>query len=308
MKFEKMVIKSNQEEAIEGLSIEYPYVMHLADLNDTAVPWHWHEEVEFGYVIAGAIDVVTANKKYTFHQGEAFFVNANVLCCMHKTPQSHSSVINSHLFHPTFLGGHYKSIFETKYLNPILQNRNADILEIRGGSEAQRDILQLLRQAADLQKETDAEFETRNTFSKIWLLLKKEQAGLQKDTQIANLQNQDRIQTMLFYIHQNYMEKITLEEISASASIGSRECLRCFRDTVNKSPIEYLMDYRLQKARELLKKSNMNVTDIGLQTGFSSNAYFGKIFRERCRMTPVEYRKKARCGILHNDGSDVQNK
>lgn len=296
MKFEKMVIKSNQEETIEGLSIEYPYVLHVADLHDMAVPWHWHEEVEFAYVIAGAIEVVTANAKYTFNKGEAFFVNANVLCCMHKTTQSNSSVINSHLFHPIFLGGHYKSIFETKYLNPILQNRNIDILEIRGGSEAQREILQLLRRAAVLQREADAEFQTRNIFSKIWLLLIKEQAGLPKDTQIVNLQNRDRIQTMLFYIHQNYMEKITLEEISASASIGSRECLRCFRNTINKAPIEYLMDYRLQKAGELLKKSDMRVTDIGLQTGFSSNAYFGKIFKERFKMTPVEYRKKEEKG------------
>lgn len=297
MKFEKMVIKSNQEETIEGISIEYPYVMHFADLHNMAVPWHWHEEVEFAYVITGAIEVVTANTKYTFHKGEAFFVNANVLCCMHKAPQSNSSVINSHLFHPIFLGGHYKSIFETKYLNPILQNRNVDIIEIRGGSQAQREILQLLRQAAVLQKEADAELQTRNMFSTIWLLMIKEQAGLSKDTQIVNLQNRDRIQTMLFYIHQNYMEKITLEEIAASASIGSRESLRCFRNTINKSPIEYLMDYRLQKARELLEKSNMRVTDIGLQTGFSSNAYFGKIFKERFSMTPVEYRKREKKSV-----------
>lgn len=292
MKLEKIVIKSNQEEKIEGLSVEYPYIMHFADLHTMAVPWHWHEEVEFVFVITGAIEVVTTNTKYTFHKGEAFFVNTNVLCCMHKTPQSNLSVINSHLFHPIFLAGHYKSIFETKYLNPILQNRNVDILEIRGGSETQREILQLLCQAAAVQKEVDTEFETRNIFSKIWLLLIKEQAGLSKNTQIITLQNRDRIQTMLFYIHQNYSEKITLEEISASASIGSRECLRCFRNTIHKSPIEYLMDYRLLKARALLKNSNMRITDIGLQTGFSSNAYFGKIFKERFKMTPMEYRKK----------------
>lgn len=291
MKFEKMVIKSNQEEAIEDLTIEYPYVMHSADLSKTRVPWHWHEEVEFDFVVSGEIEVVTTNGKYIFHKNEAFFINTNVLCCMHKNSQAETGIMDSHLFHPVFLGGHFRSVFETKYMAPVLQNRSLDILELRGSNEIQRKILEKLRQASFFQKEKDVEFQTRNIFSEIWLLLLKEISTLPRDSHGVNLQNQDRMQTMLSYIHRNYMEKVTLEEIASSASVSSRECLRCFRSTINKSPVQYLMDYRLEMAAKLLKETNMSITEIGLQTGFSSNAYFGKVFKDRCGITPAEYRK-----------------
>ncbi|MDO4274756.1 MAG: AraC family transcriptional regulator [Eubacteriales bacterium] len=296
MKFEKMVVKSNQEEAIEDLTTEYPYVMHHADLRDITIPWHWHEEVEFDYIVSGETEVLTTNGKYIFGKNQAFFINSNVLCCMHKNPQAETAVMHSHLFHPVFLGGHFRSVFETKYIDPVLQNKSLDILEIRGNNEIQRRILEKLRQASFLQKEGNVEFQTRNIFSDIWLLLLDEISALPKDSHGVNLQNQDRMQSMLSYIHRNYAEKVTLEEIAASACVSTRECLRCFRSTIDKSPVEYLMDYRLETAKKLLRDTNMTITEIGIHTGFSSNAYFGKVFRERCGVTPMEYRKEKQQG------------
>ena len=58
-------------------------------------------------------------------KGEGFFINTNVLCSMEN--QDHCQ-IDSHLLNSTFLAGHFKSIFETKYLEPVLQNKKLDIL------------------------------------------------------------------------------------------------------------------------------------------------------------------------------------
>lgn len=77
---------------------------------------------------------------------------------------------DSHLLNSTFLAGHFKSIFETKYLEPVLQNKKLDILELRGTNKNQQKILAKLRAAARLQNEPDTEFQTRNLFSEIWLL------------------------------------------------------------------------------------------------------------------------------------------
>ena len=104
---------------------------------------------------------------------------------------------------------------------------------------------------------------------------------------------------MLAFIHQNFAEKITLDEIAASAAVSSRECLRCFRNTIRKSPAEYLTEYRLDMAKKLLVETEMSITEIGLQCGFSSNAYFGKIFREKCGEAPSKYRNRTQV-ILTN--------
>jgi len=121
----KLRIRSNQMEEVEGLHNEYPYVYHYVDLSKTTIPWHWHEALEFCYVQSGSIKVSTAGQTQVFEKGQGFFINSNVLTAM---TEGFDCVVDSHLFHPVFLGGHFKSVFETKYLDPVTQNRNLDLL------------------------------------------------------------------------------------------------------------------------------------------------------------------------------------
>ena len=108
-----------------------------------------------------------------------------------------------------------------------------------------------------------------------------------------NFQNQERVQNMLTFIHAHYSEKLTLNDIAAAASVSTRECIRCFRNTIRQTPLEYVMEYRLNMAKRLLDDTEMSITDLSLQCGFSSNAYFGKIFREKYGITPLQYRNRS---------------
>ena len=284
-------INKNQAEEIEGLTVEYPYVLHRAELGSTKIPWHWHEEVEFVYVRDGSMRLLTAGQERSFEKGEGFFINTNVLCSMEN--QDHCQ-IDSHLLNSTFLAGHFKSIFETKYLEPVLQNKKLDILELRGTNENQQKILAKLRTAARLQNEPDTEFQTRNLFSEIWLLLGKEIALLNYGERPVQTLRQERLVQMLAFIHHHYPNKLSLEEIAGAASVGKREALRCFQACMQKTPFEYLMEYRIEMSKKLLKDSEETVMEIAMATGFSSAAYYGKVFREACGMTPGAYRKESR--------------
>lgn len=283
---EEIKISDSQKEAVRGITVEYPYVLHYSDISRNPIPWHWHEEVEFGYVLSGKLEILTTEKKYIFTKDQGYFMNTNVLSSMRATEEG--TEIHTHLFHPVFLSGHFHSIFETKYINPVIHNRNLEIVQLKGESKNQADILKMLCQAYQIQKREETEFETRNLFSEIWMLLLKEIEC--QPVQTVNLKNQERIQTMLSFIHQNYRDKISLEEIAASAAVSTRECIRCFQATIKKPPIEYLMDYRIDMAGKLLKKTDLSVTEITYQTGFSSSSYFGKIFRKKTGMTPAKYR------------------
>lgn len=97
---------------------------------------------------------------------------------------------------------------------------------------------------------------------------------------------------MLAFIHRNYAEKITLEQIASSAMISKRECLRCFQTAIGKPPVAYLLEYRIQKAEQLLRATGLSVTEIAMQTGFSGSAYFAKMFRELRGISPGQYRKE----------------
>lgn len=285
----KLHIRNNQMEEVEGLRNEYPYAFHHVSLQVTEVPWHWHEALEFNLVVAGQVKVSTTNQTQVFQAGESFFLNSNVLASMESDTDC---ILDSHLFHPVFLSGHFKSVFETKYLNPVTQNRNLDLIALRGNTEAQAQILRKLRQLSRLQAEPDTEFQTRNLLGEIWLFLLEEIKNADNSIFHAPQKNQDRILTMIAFIQENYAEKLTLEEIANSAAVSTRECLRCFKAAIHQSPMDYLIEYRVRSAKKLLETTELSITDIALQCGFNSNSYFTKLFHRICGKTPNAYRKE----------------
>lgn len=287
----ELIIRSDHMQEVEGITAEYPYVLNRADGNETRVPWHWHEEVEFSYVVRGALQVTVSGRSYVFQEGEGFYINSNILHTMEPADPQQGVYWYSYMFHPMFLGGHYKSVFETKYISPVLKNKNYEIATFYGENDNQKKILQLLLQAAELQDQDGSEFRIRNVFSDIWLILMRELEEMEHSAKLARPVSQERIQTMLSYIHQHYHEKITLDQIAAAAIISKRECLRCFQSCIQKTPFEYLLDYRIRMSEKLLRTTSLPITEIALQTGFSNSAYFTKVFKELRTISPSQYRK-----------------
>ena len=233
--------------------------------------------------------VSTPGQTLTFRKGDGFFINSNVLTSM--TNLEHC-IIDSHLFHPVFLGGHFNSVFETRYLHPVTQSREIQLIALRGETEQQRKLLHLLRQLSALQRQPDNEVQTRNLLSDIWLLLLEELRRAQPSPAQSDSRSKDRLLTMIAFIQENHKEKLTLEQIAASAAVSTRECLRCFRTGIGQTPTDYLISHRVEMAKKLLRGSNQPITQIALNTGFSSPAYFSKTFRAHTGTSPQEYRRQ----------------
>lgn len=280
----------NQVEIIEGMTIAYPYCLHKRDLTNFVVPWHWHEELELGYIQEGISKIVTVGAEYTVRQGDGFFINSNVMCMKQNASPSVKTIEINHIFHPVFLGGHFKSRFETKYLNPVINNRQIEVHVIHRGRSTANLILKNLYHLKELQNEADSEFQTRNTLSETWRLLIQELRENPDRQNIAGTEQTNRLRSMIAYINQHYPEKITLAEIAKAAGVSEREAARCFKKNIGQSPMEYLIRYRLNQSKKLLIETGMTITAICQQCGFSDSAYFGKVFRRFYGMTPGEYR------------------
>lgn len=106
------------------------------------------------------------------------------------------------------------------------------------------------------------------------------------------MRNEERMKNMLQFIHEHYMEELTTPQIAKKAMISASECLRCFRAMIGTTPIQYVKQYRIQCAAELLKTTSMKVVDVGLQCGFQDMSYFAKTFKEMRGCTPQQYRKE----------------
>lgn len=284
------ITDQNQVEKIEGMTVEFPYCIHERNLTDFVVPWHWHEELELGYIERGVSIIRTISQDYPVHQGNGFFINTNVADTKINGNPGNPTLEVNHIFHPIFIGGHFGSRITEKYLNPILQNQQISVHVIRRGSVEADALLDQLILLKEMSHKPDQEILIRNALSTAWLLLLAEMEKHFEGPQVIETEKQARIKNMLSYIHRNFGNKITLEEIAAAANISDREANRIFQKTIRQTPFEYLLNYRLNMAKDLLSRSDLSITEISYLCGFADSAYMGKQFRKATGMTPREYR------------------
>lgn len=293
----KLIIDNNLQEAIPYISEEYPcYTCYEQfDLHpDGMVPWHWHKEIELTLVLEGSIQVHTKNGTDILHAGDGMFFNANVL--HHKLPASEGKVCAlNHVFDPRIVAGDFNSVFEQQYVKPLIECSGLDRYVFKKTEEGHRRILEQISSIYEMtmKEEYGYPMKARNAFSEIWLALCKEAGELLKQKLPVGLK-EERVKAMMLFIHANYQEKISLEQIAQAANISKRECLRSFQEVLNMTPFNYLMEYRVRKAAELLRTTSQSVAECGYACGFSGISYFTKSFRGFKGCTPSEYRKSHR--------------
>jgi AraC-like DNA-binding protein len=94
------------------------------------------------------------------------------------------------------------------------------------------------------------------------------------------------------YIHANYDSKIVLKELARKLTVSSAHLCRVFCDKYRLSPMQYLNNWRIHEAKELLKNTEMSITEISAKVGFQSVHYLSRRFAARERMSPLQYRQK----------------
>lgn len=85
---------------------------------------------------------------------------------------------------------------------------------------------------------------------------------------------------------------ISVEKLSEELNISRVHLYRKIKEISGLTPVDYLRNFRLSKAVELLDKRRFSVSEVAYQTGFSSPAYFSKCFKDVFNMTPSEYMEK----------------
>lgn len=92
------------------------------------------------------------------------------------------------------------------------------------------------------------------------------------------------------YLDNNYTNNFTLDDLAEFSSMSKYHLVREFKKYIGFSPIDYLIELRIERAKFLLKNSAFSIEEIAFISGFSSYANFLKIFKSKLQQTPAEYR------------------
>jgi AraC-like DNA-binding protein len=89
-----------------------------------------------------------------------------------------------------------------------------------------------------------------------------------------------------------YARPLDLEALAGAAHVSQRHFSRSFRRTFGETPYQYLLTRRIERARHLLRSTDMQVAEVCLAVGFTSVGSFTSTFRRHVGMSPTEYRRR----------------
>lgn len=95
------------------------------------------------------------------------------------------------------------------------------------------------------------------------------------------------------HVQKHYGESIRIADMSRKCAVSTCRFMSLFKEGTGQSFIEYLNRFRVAMAKELLANSDRSICEIGLETGFCNQSYFGLVFRRIAGETPLSYRRKA---------------
>ena len=100
----------------------------------------------------------------------------------------------------------------------------------------------------------------------------------------------ENIKKVIDYMNENYYSNISCDEMSDLIHANKFIFIRSFKAETTKTPYEYFMDLKIEKAKKMLKSNAYSITEISMMCGFSSHSHFTYTFKKKTGMSPTEYR------------------
>lgn len=287
-----IVADSEGRELVQHGSALFPIACYAEDLKSYSVAWHWHEEFEYILAVKGPLAVDVNKARLILQTGQGVFVNSGVFHAVEQA-ETGDALLHSGVFHPRLIGG-MDTIFWQKLVHPLLQPGAPAFFLLNEADDGQKAVLCHLREVWDAVAQEVFDYENQARYhlsAAVHLLGIQCEGGKTKVSQQEQIAAQ-RMKQMLRFVEEHYAEELTVERIADSVALSESACLRSFRQLLGTTPIQYVKQYRIEKAAGLLLTTRLRTGEIGAECGFTDGSYFIKTFRELKHCTPKEYRQR----------------
>lgn len=284
-------LKETKFHGTEGFRMAV-YLDDFSDAENDYICWHWHEEVQITMIIEGDFVCQVENEEVLLRPGEAIYINGGALHQIYPVRPSIGKLY-SFIWKADLIGGSENCDIYKSSVEPVLKHE-LSYVAYKQHHRCWSKFRELLLQIATLfmEKTPHYQLKLQNLLTQIWLLICEDLPENTVYYKPEKLRDDVRVKKALQFMEEHYGEDITLEDIAKATLIGRSELCRCFKRTLNMSPKEFLLQYRIRQASFLLKNSELRILDVAEMTGFSSPSHFGSYFHKYMGCTPKEYRAK----------------
>ena len=282
-------IKSDGSEVLHYDQPDFPVFIRKNTIPPNAcfsdISLHWHDDLEFIYVLTGDIGYHVDGEHVIMKAGEGIFVNARHmhLICNADLGCTLLCVI----FPPTVLCS--TEFIASKMVNPVLNAKELAYLLLSEQVPWQKEILTEIKEIYDNSLQENGAPDIMAAIYRLW-------GTLYRNIDVKTVEkhkdeNLILMKRMLDYLYENYDKKITLKDVCDQAGIGKNKCTELFHRYTNMSPMDYLRNYRVEKGVQLLRETDLSVTEIAYEVGMSGASYFAESLRKYRGCSPLQIRK-----------------
>lgn len=259
------------EKRSEGISVEWKKSVH--------VPPHLHEAIEIIYVTDGTVELGIGQELFHMEKGDFGIVFPNVIHHYQVFGSGKNKAI--YLFcEPSLTPSFYEDLKKYSPKYPILNRKmvHADIVNSVTALVNLSDFNPMVIQA-------HAQIILAHVFSDMDMI--------DKDT----IGSDDIIYCAVEYVAKNFKEEIFLDKMAYDLGVSKYVLSRLFSKTFHCNFNKYVNGVRLNYAISALENTNDSITTICLNAGFESQRTFNRVFKDRYKITPREYRIKLRGAV-----------
>jgi|GEM_PF-261332 len=251
---------------------------------------HWHKEIEFTLLTEGEINIFIENQQFTLHKNDVIIVNSKQIHVCEYTFKDKCSYFSISV-DEKFFGATDNDNLMLKYIGPIF-NRDISIDSLFKCDNCQNSFLVETLKKIDIileKKEYGYELLIRAYLYEIVFWLYKENKYSVKEAKNESPTIKE-IKKIIKYINENYMEDITIDDLSKLSNLSNDYLIRVFTKIARQTPVAYINFVRLQKAAHLLKNLDTSVSEIAVSVGFNNISYFSKMFKRQYDCSPSEFK------------------
>ncbi len=256
--------------------------------SDPDAPGLWHEQLEILFVLTGKITVECGYRRYVCDAGDIVVVNP---CETHSVgycsgePSYHCFMIDPRLY-----DSGRSDLCGIKYLLPMNGRRLKFNNLVRGNEKASGLLRDLVTECSE--KPYAYELAVKADILRLLAeLFRSELSALSgADADVSDRSGFELISPVFSYIAEHYRTRIGLEELARLCCITPSHLCRVFKKVTGKTVVDYINEFRIEKAQALLLTTDRSIADVACEVGFSDGGYFSRRFKALNGFPPGELR------------------
>lgn len=276
------------ETKIHGTT-DFPYIVYHGKIPDfyESFPLHWHDEMEFIYVMEGQLKITVWSTTYTLHTGDIAIILPHAMHSLEQDEFKRAEFFNI-VFHCSIFGT--DSCYE-KYIKPFLTHEKSLSCFERNGSWINEQLKPFLLSLIEHRRNsyTTHEYLVKSHLFMIMHLLN--HGCTTSDTnELSRHLTYGKLKAVFYHIQNSYGQDISVKGAAKLCGFSESHFMKLFRELTGMSFTAYLINYRLELAAKQLSETTLNVLEIALNCGFHNPSYFTRSFLKKYGMTPTKFR------------------